>query len=150
MKCQSTFTIPKIDTVTWMFASNVRSDVISQFKVLHIGDDDTLTIQNVKIKNTGTYACNVFRKDTLLLQRFFYLIVMRSTLQSSIELQAMFQNVLLEKRSTLKTPTAKPVLPPAKQVDKQTEIQFTAAVALATLFVVLSIGAIYRWVTRSK
>ncbi|XP_043541949.1 sperm acrosome membrane-associated protein 6 [Chiloscyllium plagiosum] len=150
MKCQSNFTIPVIDSVTWLYASHVRSDVISQFKVLHIGNDDALSIHNVKMKNTGTYACDVFRKNILLLRRFFYLRVTQGTLQSSIDLQAMFQNVLREKKTTLKTPTAKPIPPPSKHGDKQTESQLIAAIALATILTVLSGIAVYRWATRTK
>ncbi|GCC48165.1 hypothetical protein chiPu_0032443, partial [Chiloscyllium punctatum] len=62
----------------------------------------------------------------------------QGTLQSSIDLQAMFQNVLREKKTTLKTPTAKPIPPPSKRVDKQTESQLIAAIALATILTVLS------------
>ncbi|XP_059497270.1 sperm acrosome associated 6 [Stegostoma tigrinum] len=150
MKCQPDFTIPVIDSVIWMYASHVRSDVISQFKVLHVGSDDSLSIHNVKMKNTGTYACDVFRKKILLLRRFFYLRVTWSTLQSSLDLQEMFRSVLREKKTTLKTPTAKPIPPPNKRIDKQTESQLITAIALGTILTVLSGIAVYRWATRMK
>ncbi|XP_038670831.1 sperm acrosome membrane-associated protein 6 isoform X1 [Scyliorhinus canicula] len=150
MKCQSNFTIPKIDTVTWMYASHIRTDVIAQFKILNIGDDITLSIHNVKMKNAGTYACDVTKKKIILLRRFFYLIVSRSTLQGSIDLQRMFQNVLQEKRTTLRTPTARPIPPPDKRSDTQTETQLIVAIAMGTLLMALVAIVIYRWATKSK
>ncbi|XP_078063094.1 sperm acrosome membrane-associated protein 6, partial [Mustelus asterias] len=137
LKCQSNFTISKIDTVTWMYASHIRTDVIAQFKVLHSGDDDTISIRHVKMSNAGTYGCDVIKTNLVLLRRFFYLSVRRSTLQSSVELQGMFRDVLLEKRTTLRTPTARPIPPPDKHIDKQTESQLTVAIAMATLLVAL-------------
>ncbi|XP_072106956.1 sperm acrosome membrane-associated protein 6 isoform X2 [Mobula birostris] len=109
MKCQASFNLPKINTVIWRIAK-VRSDIIEQFKVLHVGADDTLSINKVKTKNSGTYACDIISKDTILLRRFFHLTVTRTTLQSSKDLQVMFQKVLGEERGSLKPPVAKPLL----------------------------------------
>ncbi|XP_059819054.1 sperm acrosome membrane-associated protein 6-like [Hypanus sabinus] len=147
MKCQASFNLPEIDSVIWWIVPNIRSDVIQQFKVLHVGTDDTLSINNVKLKNSGSYACDVMDKDTILLRRFFHLIVTRTTLQSSKDLQEMFQKVLGEERGTLKTPVAKRLLKKDELLRKQTEAQLTGAIALASLLFFLGLGGLYRWVS---
>ncbi|XP_069796041.1 sperm acrosome membrane-associated protein 6 isoform X2 [Narcine bancroftii] len=73
MKCEASFPIPEISSVTWWFVRSIRSDVIQQFMVLHVGSEDTLTINNVNMRNSGSFACDVTVHGTILLRRFFYL-----------------------------------------------------------------------------
>ncbi|XP_069796044.1 sperm acrosome membrane-associated protein 6 isoform X5 [Narcine bancroftii] len=147
MKCEASFPIPEISSVTWWFVRSIRSDVIQQFMVLHVGSEDTLTINNVNMRNSGSFACDVTVHGTILLRRFFYLTVTRSTLQSSIDLQAIFQNVLVERQAVLQPPVTQPLLSPNQWLAARTEAQITAAIALATVCLLLAVGGLYRWAT---
>ncbi|XP_015283338.1 PREDICTED: sperm acrosome membrane-associated protein 6-like [Gekko japonicus] len=94
LQCGAKFSIPPERIFKWKFVKDVQSQDLSFFKDLYIGIDSSFLIRPTTGAHHGTYACEIWMEDDVLVRKFIFLNVTVKRLGKEKELQAMFHDIL--------------------------------------------------------
>ncbi|XP_075462495.1 sperm acrosome membrane-associated protein 6 isoform X3 [Ascaphus truei] len=73
LECTVNYNLPEDKSVTWQFGRNIRSTDLSNFKIIHIGEDTSLLIKPIRSYHRGTYTCQISDDEDVLIRKYFYL-----------------------------------------------------------------------------
>ncbi|XP_075462494.1 sperm acrosome membrane-associated protein 6 isoform X2 [Ascaphus truei] len=153
LECTVNYNLPEDKSVTWQFGRNIRSTDLSNFKIIHIGEDTSLLIKPIRSYHRGTYTCQISDDEDVLIRKYFYLNVSRNEYGADTYLEDVFYVVLNtnvtheEQPPGFKVHSLSDLISLKKSLGLTTRIFLTLGVALLFMLLTLLIGAGYLYAT---